>query len=164
MPELFTKMFAERLNECCEMEVKEAEDGDSVHPGRILIAPGNTHMLLARSGARYHVKLRGGGQVCYHKPSVEVLFRSVAREAGANAVGVLLTGMGYDGANAMLEMKKSGARTLAQDEKSCVVFGMPREAIELGAADKVVSLDNMANEILKTVQTLDKPLMQNNLE
>jgi len=150
MPAQFTKMFADHLNEECSMQIKEAEDGDQVLPGKVLIAPGGKHMLLARSSTGYVVRLRGGGQVCYHKPSVEVLFRSVAREAGSNAIGVILTGMGYDGSKGLLEMKKAGATTIAQDEKSCVVFGMPREAIALGAVDKVMPLANIAEEILKS--------------
>lgn len=149
MPEVFTKAFAERLDKDCDVEVKEAQDGDTVQNGRILIAPGNFHMMLRRSGKRYYVQIRSGGQVCYHRPSVEVLFRSVAKAAGANAVGVLLTGMGYDGAHGLLDMKKAGAKTIAQDEKSSIVFGMPREAIELGAADKVLPLDKIAEEMLK---------------
>ena len=154
MPAVFTRMFADRLNEQCQMQVKEAEDGDTVQPGRILIAPGNYHMLLRRSGARYYVSMRGGGQVCYHKPSVEVMFRSVAKEAGPNAVGVLLTGMGYDGARGLLEMKQCGAKTIAQDEKTCVVFGMPKEAIDLGAVDKVLPLDRIPDEMLRMAQLL----------
>lgn len=155
MPAMFTTMFANRLNEECEMEVKEAEDGDSVHPGLVLLAPGNYHLLAQRSGARYLVRLRSGGQVCYHKPSVEVLFRSVAREAGPNAVGVILTGMGYDGAAGLLEMKNAGARTIAQDEKTCVVFGMPKEAIDKGGVDKILPLHNIAEEMLKMAYIME---------
>lgn len=154
MPEIFTRTFAERLDEHCDMEVKEAEDGDTVYPGRILIAPGNYHMLLKRSGARYYVTMRSGGQVCYHKPSIEVLFRSVAREAGPNAVGIIMTGMGSDGARGLLEMHKSGGKTIAQDEKSCVIFGMPAEAIKLDAVDKVVSLEHIGEEMLNMVRQL----------
>lgn len=149
MPEVFTKAFAEQLNKECDVEVKEAQDGDAVQSGRILLAPGNFHMMLRRSAKHYYVQIRPGGQVCYHRPSVEVLFRSVAKAAGANAVGVLLTGMGYDGAHGLLDMKKAGAKTIAQDEKSCVVFGMPREAIELGAVDKILPLDKITEEMLK---------------
>ncbi len=149
MPEAFTKAFADSLNKDCKVHVKEAQNGDIVQAGQILIAPGNQHLILKTNGKNYYVQVRGGGQVCYHRPSVEVLFRSVAKAAGGNAVGVLLTGMGHDGAHGLLEMKKSGAKTIAQDEKSCVVFGMPREAIEIGAADKVLSLDKIAEEMLK---------------
>lgn len=154
MPEHFTKMFANSLNEECEMSVKEAENNDVVKTGRVLIAPGGQHILLNRTSSGYIVKLRGGGQVCYHRPSVEVLFRSVAREAGSNSVGVILTGMGYDGAQGLLDMRKAGAKTIAQDEKTCVVFGMPREAILLGAAEKVVSLYDIPEEILKSLSTI----------
>jgi two-component system chemotaxis response regulator CheB len=153
MPELFTKYFADRLNNVAQVEVREASDGDSVVPGIALIAPGNKHMLLRRDGARYFVNVREGPRVNRHRPSVDVMFRSVAQAAGRNAVGVILTGMGGDGAEGLLEMKKAGASTLAQDEKSCVVFGMPKVAIELGAADKVVALDSMPAEILQMVET-----------
>jgi two-component system, chemotaxis family, protein-glutamate methylesterase/glutaminase len=149
MPEHFTRSFANRLNELCAIEVKEAEDGDSVVPGRALICPGNQHILLQRSGARYFVQVKFGPLVCLHRPSVEVLFNSVARAAGANAVGVMLTGMGGDGSKAMLEMKKSGADTIAQNEESCVVFGMPKEAIKLGAVGKVLHLDDIPGKILQ---------------
>ncbi|MCR6641229.1 MAG: chemotaxis response regulator protein-glutamate methylesterase [Sporocytophaga sp.] len=149
MPELFTKSFALRLNELCRITVKEAENGDSVLRGRALIAPGNKHMLLKRSGARYYVEVKDGPLVNRHKPAVDVLFRSTARYAGANSIGVLLTGMGDDGAKGLLEMKQAGAKTIAQDEKSSVVFGMPKEAIKLDAADKVLSLELIASQILK---------------
>jgi two-component system chemotaxis response regulator CheB len=152
MPEHFTSSFAQRLNELCAMEVKEAEDGDSVIPGKVLIAPGNKHMLLRRSGARYYVEVKGGPLVCRQRPSVEVLFNSVARTAGSNAVGVIMTGMGADGADGMLEMKQSGAATIAQDESSCVVFGMPKEAIQRGGVDSVVHLDRIPETILKCAQ------------
>jgi two-component system chemotaxis response regulator CheB len=151
MPEHFTAAFARRLDGLCRVAVKEAEDGDSVIPGRALIAPGNRHMLLKRSGARYYVELRDGPLVCRHRPSVDVLFRSAARYAGKNAIGVIMTGMGDDGARGMLEMKEAGAATLAQDEASCVVFGMPREAIRLGAVDQVVSLERIPEAVLKTL-------------
>ena len=154
MPEKFTRLFASRLNGMCAMEVKEAENRDIVCPGRILIAPGNYHMLLKRSGTQYYVQIRGGGEVCYHRPSAEVLFRSVAKTAGPNAVGVILTGMGRDGAQGLLEMKMAGAKTIAQDERSCIVFGMPKEAIDLGAADKIVSLNYIAEEMLKLAVSL----------
>jgi two-component system chemotaxis response regulator CheB len=152
MPEMFTKYFADRLNELSRVQVKEGADGDSVVPGVVLVAPGNKHMLLRRSGARYHVSVRDGPRVNRHRPSVDVMFRSVAQAAGRNAVGVILTGMGGDGAQGLLEMRQAGARTLAQDEASCVVFGMPRVAIELGAAEKIVSLDAMSAEILRAVE------------
>ena len=152
MPELFTKYFADRLDQISQLQVREGADGDSVVPGVALIAPGNKHMLLKRSGARYYVNVRDGPRVNLHRPSVDVMFRSVAQAAGRNAVGVILTGMGGDGAQGLLEMKTAGARTLAQDEASCVVFGMPKVAIELGAADKVVALDAMPAEILRSVE------------
>lgn len=149
MPAMFTKQFAARMDQISEMEVREAVDGDSVIPGVALIAPGNYHMLLKRSGARYFVAVKSGPMVHRQRPAVEVLFRSVARAAGSNAVGVLLTGMGEDGAQGMLEMRQAGAFTIAQDEASCVVFGMPRAAIALGAADRVVGLDRIPGEILR---------------
>lgn len=148
MPENFTKSFANRLNEICELEVTEAKDGESVVPGKAIIAPGNYHMTLNRSGANYYVRVNKGPLVNRHRPSVEVLFKSVAKYAGANAVGVILTGMGADGAEGMLDMKNSGAYTIAQDEASSVVFGMPKEAIKLGGVGKVVSLDKIPSEIL----------------
>ncbi|MBB6253368.1 protein-glutamate methylesterase/protein-glutamine glutaminase [Nitrospirillum iridis] len=150
MPEKFTEAFARRLNGLCEMEVKEAEDGDTVMRGRVLIAPGNRHMLLQRSGARYYVAVRDGPLVSRHRPSVDVLFRSAATHVGPNAVGILMTGMGDDGARGLLEMKGAGAQTIAQDEATSVVFGMPREAIALGAADKILPLDQLAMEIIRT--------------
>ena len=149
MPEVFTRSFANRLNEICRITVKEAENGDSVIRGRALLAPGNKHLLLKRSGARYFVELNDGPPVNRHRPSVDVLFRSTARFAGKNAIGVLLTGMGNDGARGLLEMKEAGAHTIAQDEKSCVVFGMPKEAIKLDAADKILSLDQIAAHVLR---------------
>lgn len=148
MPENFTRSFANRLNDLCIVEVKEAEDGDHVIPGKALIAPGNKHMLLHRSGATYYVQIKDGPLVQRQRPSVEVLFNSIARYAGGNAVGVILTGMGTDGAKGLLEMKKNGAATVAQDEKSCVVFGMPKEAINLDAAKYIVPLDHIAQKIL----------------
>ncbi len=148
MPENFTRSFADRLNSVCEIEVKEAEDGDAVVPGRALIAPGNFHMTLNRSGANYYVHVKPGPLVNRHRPSVEVLFKSVARYAGANAVGVILTGMGNDGAQGMLEMKQAGAYTVAQDESTCVVFGMPKEAIKAGGVDKIEKLDNIPAEVI----------------
>jgi len=135
MPEHFTRAFANRLNTLCEVGVKEAADGDPVLRGHVLIAPGGRHTMLERQGARYHVSVRDGPLVSRHRPSVDVLFRSAARAAGANAVGVIMTGMGDDGARGLLEMKQAGARTFAQDEASSVVFGMPKEAIARGAAE-----------------------------
>ncbi len=152
MPEHFTRAFADRLNSLCAMEVKEAEDGDTLAPGRVLIAPGNRHMVLRRSGATYFVQVKDGPLVSRHRPSVDVLFRSAARYAGRNAVGVLLTGMGSDGAEGLLEMRKAGAETVAQDEQSCVVFGMPKEAIALGAATHVSPLGQMPGRILQLAQ------------
>lgn len=149
MPERFTAAFARRLNDCCAVEVREACDGDRVLPGLALIAPGNYHMVLRRSGAQYSVQVKTGPPVHHQRPSVDVLFHSVARQAGANAVGAILTGMGADGAAGLLAMRQAGARTAAQDEASCVVFGMPREAIRLGAAEHVVPLDRMAEQILR---------------
>jgi len=148
MPEGFTRAFAERLNGICRIRIKEAEDGDTVLRGQALIAPGNHHTLLKRSGARYYVEVKDGPLVCRHRPSVDVLFRSTARYAGKNAIGVIMTGMGDDGAHGMLEMKEAGAYTIAQDEKSCVVFGMPKEAIALGGVDRVLPLDRIAPEVL----------------
>jgi two-component system chemotaxis response regulator CheB len=144
MPEHFTAAFAKRLDGLCQIEVKEAEDGDRVLTGRALIAPGNRHTLLKRSGAFYYVEVKDGPLVCRHRPSVDVLFRSGARYAGANAIGVIMTGMGDDGARGLKEMHEAGAATLAQDEASCVVFGMPKEAVALGAVDKVVPLGALA--------------------
>jgi two-component system, chemotaxis family, protein-glutamate methylesterase/glutaminase len=149
MPEKFTASFAQRLDGLCRVTVKEAADGDSVLRGQALIAPGNRHLLLKRSGARYFVEVRDGPLVCRHRPAVDVLFRSAARYAGRNAVGVIMTGMGDDGARGMLELKQAGAHTLAQDEASCVVFGMPHEAIKLGGVDKVLPLDGLAAEVVR---------------
>ncbi len=148
MPEYFTRAFAERLDQLCRIEVKEAADGDRVGPGRALIAPGNRHLRLARSGAQYVVRVEEGPLVSRHRPSVDVLFRSVAQAAGANAIGVILTGMGDDGASGLLEMRQAGARTFAQDEATCVVFGMPAVAIELGAAEQVLPLGSIASRLL----------------
>lgn len=149
MPENFTAAFANRLNGLCSMTVQEAKNGDTVLRGRALIAPGNSHMLLKRSGARYYVEIKDGPLVSRHRPSVDVLFRSVARYAGKNAMGVIMTGMGDDGAKGMLEMKEAGAfLTIAQDEASCVVFGMPNEAIKLGAADKIMPLERIAGAVI----------------
>ncbi|GAB1410099.1 chemotaxis response regulator protein-glutamate methylesterase [Desulfovibrionales bacterium] len=144
MPEKFTTAFASRLNTLCDIAVKEAQDNDTVLRGQALIAPGNLHMLLKRSGARYYVQIKEGPLVSRHRPSVDVLFRSAARYAGKNAVGIIMTGMGDDGAKGMLEMHEAGAATIAQDEASCVVFGMPGEAIKLGGVDKIVPLTQIA--------------------
>jgi two-component system chemotaxis response regulator CheB len=151
MPEHFTRAFAERLDPMCAISVKEAENNDRVVPGRALIAPGNYHMLLRRSGANYYVEVKAGPLVSRHRPSVNVLFKSVARYAGANAVGVILTGMGNDGAEGMKLMKDSGALNIAQDEQSCVVFGMPKEAIKAGGTDHVLPLDRIPAKILELV-------------
>jgi two-component system chemotaxis response regulator CheB len=147
MPEKFTGMFAARLNSICQVEVREAQSGDRVMPGRVLIAPGGRHMMLKRSGAQYLVEVADGPLVNRHKPSVDVLFRSVAKFAGANALGIIMTGMGDDGARGLKEMQDAGARTLAQDEASCVVFGMPKEAIKLGAADRILPLTGIPQAI-----------------
>ena len=148
MPEKFTKSFAERLDSLCKVHVQEAQNNDSVIRGTVLIAPGNKHTLLKRSGARYYVEVKDGPLVSRHRPSVDVLFRSTARYAGKNAVGVILTGMGDDGAKGMLEMHETGAYTIAQDETSCVVFGMPNEAIKLKGVDIVLPLNKIATEML----------------
>lgn len=148
MPAQFTVSFAKRLNNECAMNVREAKDGDRILPGHALIAPGGMHMLLRRSGANYHVAVKDGPAVCRQKPSVEVMFNSVAKYAGANAVGAILTGMGSDGAGGLLNMRENGAHTVAQDEASSVVFGMPKEAIERGAVEKVVPLSDVAQTLL----------------
>ena len=151
MPGGFTRSFAERLDRLCNIAVKEAEDGERILPGHAYIAPGTAHLKLARSGANYVARLDDGPPVNRHRPSVDVLFRSAAESAGRNAIGVLLTGMGKDGARGLLEMRQAGAFTFAQDEASCVVFGMPREGIALGGACDVVSLEHMAERILRQV-------------
>lgn len=151
MPEYFTAGFAERLNQICRMEVREAKNNDPVVPGVALIAPGNYHMVLEKSGARYFVKIKDGPYVHYQRPSVDVLFHSVAANAGRNAVGAILTGMGADGAQGLLKMRENGAHTIAQDEQSCVVFGMPKEAINLGAADEIVPLQDVAQALLNAL-------------
>ena len=156
MPESFTASFAERLNAVCRLEIREAKDGDSVTPGIALIAPGNRHLLLRRSGARYFVNIKDGPLVNRHRPSVDIMFRSVARTAGSNAVGVILTGMGADGAKGMLEMKAAGAVTIAQDEDSSVVFGMPKVAIELGGVDVVCNLRKIPKKILSFIENPPK--------
>jgi len=147
MPEKFTAAFAARLDAVCRITVKEAQANDRVVPGRALIAPGGRHMVLKRSGAQYYVDVLDGPLVNRHRPSVDVLFRSVARNAGANALGIIMTGMGDDGAAGLFEMRSAGARTLAQDEESCVVFGMPKEAIKRGGVERVVALSALAREI-----------------
>ncbi len=149
MPEKFTTAFASRLNTLCEIEVKEAENNDTLRRGRALIAPGNRHTLLKRSGARYYVEVKEGPLVSRHRPSVDVLFRSASRYGGKNIIGIIMTGMGDDGASGMAEMKETGAYTIAQDEKSSVVFGMPNEAIKRGAVDEVISLDAIAGRALE---------------
>lgn len=152
MPEKFTEAFANRLNGLCQLEVREARSGDRVMPGRALIAPGGRHMLLKRNGAQYHVDIVDGPLVSRHRPSVDVLFRSVAKCAGKNALGIIMTGMGDDGAHGLKELHDMGARTLAQDEASCVVYGMPKEAVKLGAVDRVLPLGEIHLEIIRTMQ------------
>jgi two-component system chemotaxis response regulator CheB len=148
MPEQFTAAFAARLDKQCEVRVKEAVSGDRVIPGHVLIANGGKHMLLRRSGAQYRTEIKDGPLVSRHRPSVDVLFRSVANAAGANALGVIMTGMGDDGAHGLKEMHDAGAHTLAQNEQSCVVYGMPKEAVKLGAVDQEVALDEIAGLIM----------------
>ena len=151
MPANFTTSFAARLDELSAMTIKEAKDGDSLINGVALLAPGNYHMLLKRSGANYYVRVKKGPLVHHQRPAVDVLFHSVADYAGSNAIGVILTGMGSDGARGLLKMKEAGAQTVAQDEKSCIVFGMPKEAIKLGAADKVVPLNSVSKTVLDMI-------------
>ncbi len=151
MPENFTRPFATRLDKLCRINVREASDGDRIVPGLALVAPGNKHLVVQRSGAQYVVRLKDGAPVHYQRPSVEVLFQSVARSAGRNAVGVILTGMGADGAKGLLEMREAGAHTIAQDERSCAVFGMPKEAIALGAACEIVPLPSISDAILNSL-------------
>jgi two-component system chemotaxis response regulator CheB len=153
MPAHFTTSFANRLNGMCQVEIREAVDGDSVVPGRVLIAPGGSHTLLRRSGANYYVQIKDGPEVHHQKPSVDVLFDSVAKYAGVNAVGAILTGMGADGAKGLLNMRRAGAKTLAQDEKTCIVFGMPMEAIKTGAAEEVLPLQEIAPAMMRLAQT-----------
>ena len=155
MPEMFTKSFANRLNQICKINVKEAENNDSILRGHALIAPGNRHTLVKRSGARYFVEVTDGALVNRHRPSVDVLFRSTAQFAGANAIGIIMTGMGDDGARGMEEMKQAGAFTIAQDENSCVVFGMPKEAIKRQAVDKILPLDQIAAYVIKHERTIE---------
>jgi two-component system chemotaxis response regulator CheB len=149
MPEPFTANFARRLDSLCDVKVKEAQNGDAVMAGQALIAPGNKHLLLQRTGSRYVVEVKDGPLVSRHRPSVDVLFRSAARSAGGNAVGVIMTGMGDDGAQGLLEMRQNGAYTIAEDESTCVVFGMPKEAIARGGAMAVVPLGRIAGEIMR---------------
>ncbi len=147
IPPVFSLAFANRLNDLCKLRVKEAADGDRVVPGLALIAPGNFHMTLTKAGGEYRVSVQGGPRVCYQRPSVDVLFESVAKVAKSDAIGAILTGMGSDGAQGLLKMKRAGARTIAQDEASCVVFGMPREAIRMGGVDRVLPLNRVAAEL-----------------
>lgn len=149
MPPVFTKSFAARLNSICEVNVKEAEDGDLIEPGQVLLAPGNYHMLAEKSGAKYYVKIKQGPPVHHHRPSVDVLFNSVAKAAGKNATGVLLTGMGADGAKGLLAMKEKGSHTVAQDEATSVVYGMPKEAKALGAVSEVLPLHKIAHSLIQ---------------
>ena len=151
MPPKFTTAFAQRLNQLCRIEVKEARDGDSIKPGRALIAPGNYHMQLRRSGARYYVSVKNGPIVHHQRPSVDVLFKSISKYVGSNAVGVILTGMGSDGARGLLKMRQAGARTIGQDEASCVIYGMPKEANKMGAVEKLVPLDRIPQEIINAL-------------
>lgn len=155
MPANFTASFAKRLNDIVDLNVREAKDNDHVVPGTAFIAPGNYHMLLCRKGGTHMVRLKNGPLVHYQRPSVDVLFKSVARVAGENAVGVILTGMGADGAMGLLDMKNSGAVTLAQDESTCVIYGMPKEAVQIGAADKVVPLFDLPDEIVNSLSSLN---------
>lgn len=161
MPSGFTKMFAERMNSLCAMEVKEAEDGDRVMQGRILIAPGDFHMTVMRSGGIYRVRCRPGEKICGHCPSVEVLLKSVAKHVGPNGIGIILTGMGHDGADGMVAMRKAGARTIAQDEKTSVVFGMPKEAFERGGAEKLMPLHEIAPGVIKLITETDNREQKN---
>ena len=154
MPPGFTRMFADKLNDTCKVEVKEAKNNDRIITGRVLIAPGDNHMRVIRSGGQYLVECRAGEKVNGHCPSVEVLFDSIADHVGSNAVGVMLTGMGKDGAEAMLRMKKAGARTIAQDKESSVVFGMPYEAFNCGGAEKLVNLNNIPNEVIRLLEEI----------
>ncbi len=151
MPEKFTASFAQRLNSCCALDVREAKDGDAVVPGVALVAPGNFHMMLTLSGAQYQVRVKDGPRVHHQRPAVDILFSSVAKHAGRNAIGAIFTGMGADGAKGLLLMREAGAHTIAQDEASCVVFGMPREAIKVGAAVEVLPLHEIADALQHAV-------------
>ncbi|HWQ56217.1 MAG TPA: chemotaxis response regulator protein-glutamate methylesterase [Bryobacteraceae bacterium] len=159
IPPVFSLAFARRLNEICQVEVREAMDGDEARPGLALVAPGDRHMLLVGSGHGYRVAVRDGPRVCWQRPSVDVLFTSVAEAVGKDALGAILTGMGADGAHGLLRMKQAGARTIAQDEATCVVFGMPREAIRLGATDRVLPLDRIAAAICGQIGCVAKPAL-----
>ncbi len=152
MPEGFTKTYAERLDRHCRVRVKEAEDGDRILPGHVLLAAGNHHVAVQRSGATYAVRVYSAPPVCHHRPSVDVLFQSCAKVLGTNGVGVILTGMGGDGSNGMLEMHQSGAFTIAQDEASCVVFGMPKEAIAKGGVSEILPLKRIASATLEAAK------------
>ena len=152
MPEHFTTSFAQRLNDICPMQVREACNNDHIVPGVALIAPGNLHMILTRNGGTYAARIKNGPRVHYQRPSVDVLFQSVAKNAGRNAVGVMLTGMGADGAKGMLAMKERGARTVAQDEATCVVYGMPKEAVKIGAVDDIVPLSKIPHAIINALE------------
>jgi two-component system chemotaxis response regulator CheB len=158
MPEIFTRAFANRLNRDCQIEVKEAADGDPILPGRALIAPGNRHMLVCQQGSGYLAQIKDGPLVSRHRPSVDVLFRSVANSVGKNAIGIIMTGMGSDGAQGLLEMRNTGAATIAQNESSCVVFGMPKEAIRLGAAEQVSALSSIAPSVLQLCNRPDSEI------
>lgn len=160
MPQGFTASFAKRLNQVCAMEVREAKDGDAVVPGVALVAPGNYHMLLQKSGAKYYVVLKNGPPVHYQRPAVDVLFQSVARHAGQNAIGVILTGMGQDGAKGLLEMKNSGAHTVAQDEQTCVVYGMPKAAVQLNAADEILPLNQITQSVFRKLEKLNRKVIR----
>ena len=153
MPPGFTKSFSDRLNDICAVEVKEAEDGDSVVSGRVLIAPGALHMLLKRSGGRYFVEVKDGPLVGRHKPAVNVLFNSAAQYGGANVIGVILTGMGADGAQGMLKMKEAGSVNIAQDESSCVVYGMPKAAVDIGAVHHILPLSKITAKVMELAST-----------
>jgi two-component system chemotaxis response regulator CheB len=152
MPPVFTKSFADRLNEICELEVKEAEDNEFIKPGQVLIAPGNFHMLVEKNGARYYTRIKQGPPVHHQRPSVDVMFNSVAKAAGVNAIGVILTGMGADGAKGLLAMKKNGSHTIGQDEATSVVYGMPREAYRVGALSEVLPLQKISHAIINQVK------------
>lgn len=158
MPQMFTKSFAERLDSLCKISVKEAEHNERVLPGHAYIAPGHSHLLLRRNGTNYVTELNQGPPVNRHRPSVDVLFRSAANVAGANALGIILTGMGKDGALGLLEMRQAGSHTIAQDEASCVVFGMPREAIAVGAVCETVPLQNIAHRTLEYLALHGRPI------
>jgi two-component system chemotaxis response regulator CheB len=153
MPQAFTRAFADRLNKICSMDIREARDFDDVTPGNALIAPGDKHMVLVKNGARYQVRIKDGPRVHFQRPSVDVLFQSVAQNSGQNSIGVILTGMGSDGAKGLLAMHEHGAHTIAQDEKSCVIYGMPKEAVELGGVDEVLPLSQIAGEILAKIDS-----------